>query len=131
MFLRKFFDDRNFNFLIQSSFSRNLLRTKRFPDGRTDSGGERFNKSDVAPKRKRSGQRRKSLCHGPFLGREWPGNSRPAHLLKQFEGQICRLHGRSRAVPDDIGGSQRGDYPRPDQTRYLHKNLEPENIFVL
>ena len=68
----------------------------RFPDGRTDSGGERFNKSDIAPKRKRSGQRCKSLCHGPFLGREWPGNSRPAHLLKQFEGQIC-LHGRVSA----------------------------------
>ena len=59
---------------------------------------ERFYKSDITPKRKRNDQRRKSMYHRRFLGGKRPGNSRPAHLFMQSEGQLWCLHGPAHGV---------------------------------
>ena len=60
-----------------------------FPDAVPSRGGERISQKQHRPKLWDVLRGRKNSKQIPFLGREWPGNSRTVHLLKQPEGVNC------------------------------------------
>ena len=65
-----------------------------FPDAVPSRGGERISQKQHRPKLWDALRGRKNSKQIPFLGREWPGNSRTVHLLKQPEGVNCCPPGR-------------------------------------
>ena len=65
------------------------MRKYSFPDAVPSRGGERISQKQHRPKLRDVLRGRKNSKQTPFLGREWPGNSRTVHLLKQAEGVNC------------------------------------------